>query len=81
MSINEDYAGGSYKTNSELESDIEDLQAQLSAVRDKVQDLENDIEALKNFIRQEVEQGPNNDSQFKGWEVFNLLSNWAQRES
>lgn len=80
MSINEDYAGGSYKTNGELESEIEDLQAQLSATHDKVQDLENDIETLKNHIKSVIEIGPNNDIEFKGWEVFNILRNWACRE-
>lgn len=70
MSINEDYAGGSYKSNGELETDIENL-------TNRVSGLEAEISELKELILQMVELGPMNDKEVQGWEVASVLAKWV----
>lgn len=56
---------------------VKDLQEQLSAAQDKIVELENSIDFLRNLLHAARETGPNNDNEFKGWEVMNVLQNWA----
>lgn len=76
MSVSEDYAGGSWKSNAELEAEVENLQNQVSAAQDKIISLESDVENLKNLIRRLDEAGPT-EVNFQGWEVFSVLREWA----
>lgn len=44
----------------------------------RVLELEKDNERLKKLIKHAIEMGPMNDKEIQGWEVMNVLSNWAQ---
>lgn len=59
---------------------IEELQEQLSAAIDKIQELESEIERLKNFIRSEAYSQTINPDSISGAEVFNVLEKWANGE-
>jgi hypothetical protein len=70
MGINEDYAGGSWKTNAELEDDVENLSARVAS-------LESDLEQLRELLKRLAETGPNNEREFRGWEISRPLMEWA----
>lgn len=73
MSIHEDYAGGSYKSNGELESDIENLSARVAA-------LESHIEQLTELLKQYREMGPINGREVQAWELSNVFMNWLKSD-
>lgn len=73
MSVNEDYAGGSYKSNGELESDIETL-------RDEVSGLGAEISELKELIRQMMDLNVNRVDLVQTSEVVQTLATWVNED-
>lgn len=58
-------------------SDIENLETQVSALQDKVIELESDLDRLKNLINQMVESDQMDDEEIKAWAIKNMLYTWA----
>lgn len=73
MSVNEDYAGGSYKSNGELESDIENLENEVSG-------LKAEISELKELIRQMMDLNVNRVDLVQTSEVVQTLATWVNED-